>query len=78
MPPGLSLTDAAALLLAKACASSPADISEIVVSAIRPHLDPDEIVELVVWLALLQTLHRLYGFHEARALIDGAGGVEAV
>ena len=78
MPPGLSLTDAAALLLAKACASSPADISEIVVSAIRPHLDPDEIVEVVVWLALLQTLHRLYGFHEARALADEAGGVEAV
>lgn len=69
MPPGVGWTDGAALLLARACSSSPADISEIVVAAIAPHLEPDQIVELVVWLALLQTLHRLYGFHEARDLV---------
>lgn len=73
VPPGLGWTDGAALLLARACASSPADISEIVVSAVAPHLEADQIVELVVWLSLLQTLHRLYGFHEARALARSRG-----
>ena len=68
VPPGLDLVEAAALLLARACASSPADISEIVVEAIGPHLGPEQVVELVVWLSVLQLLHRLYGFNEARAL----------
>lgn len=73
MPAGLGWTDGAALLLARACSSSPADISEIVVAAVAPHLEADQIVELVVWLALLQTLDRLYGFHEARNLAAKVG-----
>jgi len=71
LPPGLSAFEASAVLLARACAASPAEISEVVVSAILPHLDPDQIIELVVWLSLLQTMHRLYSFYEAKAELDG-------
>ncbi len=71
LPPGLSAFEASAVLLARACAASPAEISEVVVSAILPHLDPDQIIEIVVWLSLLQTMHRLYGFYEAKAQLDG-------
>ncbi len=73
LPTGLDLVEGAAVLLARACAASPADISEIVVAAIAPHLDAEQIVELLVWLSLLQTLHRLYRFADARLAAEGAG-----
>lgn len=71
LPPGLSAFEASAVLLARACAASPAEISEVVVSAILPHLAPDQIIEIVVWLSLLQTLQRLYSFYDAKAELDG-------
>ena len=64
-PPGLTTKQAAALLLAKAAAPSPSEVSEITVATIGPYLKADEIVELVVWLGLLQTLARLYAFFDA-------------
>lgn len=70
VPMGMTLHQAATVLLARACAPSPAVISEVVVEATCPHLEPEQIVELVVWLSLLQTLHRLSGFHDARSAID--------
>jgi hypothetical protein len=76
LPPGLSAFEASAVLLARACAASPAEISEVVVSAIMPHLDPDQIIEVVVWLSLLQTLHRLYTFCEVKAELEGVGDVD--
>jgi alkylhydroperoxidase family enzyme len=80
VPHGLSIDEAAALLLAKAASSSPAEVSEITVATVSPTLDADEIVELVVFLSLLQTLARLYSFYEVRypALEDEVGeAVEA-
>lgn len=76
LPPGLSAFEASAVLLARACAASPAEISEVVVSAIMPHLDPDQIIEVVVWLSLLQTLHRLYTFYEVKAELEGVGDAD--
>lgn len=76
LPPGLSAFEASAVLLARACAASPAEISEVVVAAIMPHLDPDQIIEIVVWLSLLQTLHRLYTFHEVKAELEGVGDLD--
>ncbi|MEL6982866.1 MAG: carboxymuconolactone decarboxylase family protein [Actinomycetota bacterium] len=76
LPPGLSAFEASAILLARACAASPAEISEVVVAAVMPHLDPDQIIEIVVWLSLLQTLHRLYAFSEARAELAGANDLD--
>ncbi|MEM7274965.1 MAG: hypothetical protein AAF547_17925, partial [Actinomycetota bacterium] len=71
VPWGLSAKESAALLLAKAASTSPASVSEITVAAVHPTLAPDEIVELVVWLSLLQTLHRLYSYLEVAVLDDG-------
>ncbi len=64
-PQGLTTEQAAALLLAKAAAPSPSQVSEITVATVGPHLQADEIVELMVWLGLLQTLARLYAFFDA-------------
>ena len=30
------------------------------------HLEPAQIVEVMLWLSLLQMLHRLYAFYDAR------------
>ncbi len=78
VPSGLSLEDGAVVLLARACAASPADISEIVVEAIAPHLDAEQIVEVLVWLSLLQTLHRLYAFVDARAELGSVDEATAI
>lgn len=50
----------AALLLARAASTSPAEIDAHVVGACRDSgLPPAAVVELVTWLAVLQMLHRL-------------------
>lgn len=66
VPKGLASKEAAALLLAKASSPSPAKVSEITVAAVLPILAPDEIIEIISWLALLQTMHRLYSFSEVK------------
>ena len=66
IPPGLSTEAAASLLLARAAAPSPTDVSEITVAVTQPGLEPEAIVEIMSWLSLLQALHRLYSFNEAR------------
>lgn len=72
VPWGLSAKETAALLLAKAASTSPASVSEITVATVSPTLASDEIVEIVVWLSLLQTLNRLYSFLEVTMLDDDA------
>lgn len=72
VPWGLSSKETAALLLAKAASTSPASISEITVATVSPTLGSEEIVEIVVWLSLLQTLNRLYSFLEITMLDDEA------
>ncbi len=71
MPHGLTSNEAAALLLAKAASPSPAEVNEITVGAVTATLSPAQVVEVVVWLSLLQTLHRLYSFYEARSSLVG-------
>lgn len=71
VPAGLSSREAGAVMLARAAAPSPAEVNEITVSAVSTTLTSPEIVEVVVWLALLQTLNRLYAFYDAKWLIDG-------
>ena len=66
MPAGLSRSETAALILAKAASPSPANVNEFTVSTIAEELAPAQIVELVVWLSVLQMLHRLYAFYDAR------------
>jgi alkylhydroperoxidase family enzyme len=66
VPAGLSRAESTALILAKAASTSPASINEFTVSTVTDALEPDQIVELVVWLSVLQMLHRLYAFYDAR------------
>ncbi|MEM8923158.1 MAG: hypothetical protein AAGD35_06620 [Actinomycetota bacterium] len=66
VPTGLSVRENAAIQLARAVSPSPTNVTEITVESITPHLRPDEIVELMVWLSVLQMLHRLYTYYDAR------------
>ncbi len=66
IPRGLSSREAAAIMLAKAASTSPSNVNEITVSAVIGHLTPAQIVETVVWLSVLQMLHRLYAYYDAR------------
>lgn len=66
VPEGLNSKEAAAVLLAKAAAPSPAEVSEITIAMVCPTLESDEVVEIVTWLALLQTLARLYSYFDAK------------
>jgi len=66
IPRGLSSREAAAIMLAKAASTSPSNVNEITVSTVMGHLTPAQIVETVVWLSVLQMLHRLYAYYDAR------------
>ncbi|MEL7157619.1 MAG: hypothetical protein AAFN30_13585 [Actinomycetota bacterium] len=66
VPWGLSTAESAAIVLAKSGAPSPSSVNEITISNVNQHLTPPEIVEIVVWLSVLQMLHRLYVYYDAR------------
>ncbi len=66
MPEGLSKVDAAAIILAKAGSTSPAEINEITISTVIDQLTPPQIIEIIVWISICQMLHRLYSFYDAR------------
>jgi hypothetical protein len=58
----LTLADRRALLFAKAISSTPSIALPLVVGGMDKHFSPQAVTEQVAWIALLQTLHRLYGF----------------
>jgi hypothetical protein len=60
--PGVDSRTASILELARAASPSPAVIDDGVVDRARP-LEPAAIVETVVWLSVLQMLHRLTVFY---------------
>ena len=66
MPEGLSKVEAAAIILAKAGTGSPSEINEITISTVTEHLSPAQIIEIMVWLSVLQMLQRLYAFYDAK------------
>ncbi len=66
IPAGLTREEAAAIALAKAAAPSPSILNEITIASVTEDLTPAQIVEIVVWISLLQLLHRLYAFYDAR------------
>jgi len=61
----LSLTkkEAAAVLLAVAGSHSPAKINNAVIETTMDHLEPAAVVEIVVWLSVLQLLNRLSSYY---------------
>ncbi|MEM7339829.1 MAG: hypothetical protein AAF467_14340 [Actinomycetota bacterium] len=64
LPVGLSRAETALLLLARAASTSPTSINEFTVEAVTAELSAEQIVETATWLAVLQTLHRMYVFYE--------------
>lgn len=60
--PGLGGEAALALLLAKAVSPSPAAVPEPLIERVAQTLSPEAQVELVVWVAVQQMLHRLVCF----------------
>lgn len=65
----LSSAEAAATVLALAATPSPAAINGAIIQVSRQHLSPAAMVETIVWLSVLQLLHRLTTFYTLR---DGA------
>ena len=53
----------AALVLARAAASSPAQITPDLVAATTGSLSPPAIIELMVWISVMQVMHRLHAFY---------------
>ena len=51
------------LYVAKACSMSPPVITGRMVKMMRDHMPPPQIVELVTWLGLIATFHRLYVYY---------------
>ncbi len=70
IPPGLSSTQAAVIMLAKAAAPSPSEINQITIATAAQALTPPQIVETVVWISVQQLLHRLYVFYEVDNELD--------
>jgi len=60
---GITEKDAAAILLARAASPSPAEVNEAVIETTTAHLGPAGIVEIIVWLSVLQLLHRLGSYY---------------
>ena len=70
IPVGLTSIEAAVVQLARAASPSPVEVNEITVSAATAGLDPEQIIEVLAWLAVLQMLHRLYTFYDAQLGVD--------
>ncbi|HSS47385.1 MAG TPA: hypothetical protein VLX28_00430, partial [Thermoanaerobaculia bacterium] len=63
--PGLDGETALALLLAKAVSPSPAAVPPALLAKVAEALSPEAQIELVVWVSIQQTLHRLGSFLDA-------------
>ncbi|MFL6261519.1 MAG: hypothetical protein ACJ76Y_17635 [Thermoanaerobaculia bacterium] len=61
--PGLDGKAALALLLAKAVSPSPATVPPALLAEAAEALSPEARIELVVWVSIQQTLHRLGSFY---------------
>jgi alkylhydroperoxidase family enzyme len=61
----LSITEkeAGVLLLALATSHSPAQINDAVIETVLKHIEPSAIVEIIVWLSVLQLLNRLSSYY---------------
>jgi hypothetical protein len=59
----LTQKEAAALLLTIAAAPSPSFVNEAVIETSLTHLEPESIVEIIVWLSVLQMLHRMSSYY---------------
>ena len=59
----VSEKEAAVMLLAVAVSHSPAQVNDSIIETIMKHMEPAGIVEIVVWLSVLQLLNRLSSYY---------------
>ncbi|MBK8503708.1 MAG: hypothetical protein IPL46_16745 [Saprospiraceae bacterium] len=59
---GLTKKDITAVLLSRGASSSPADVNDHIIDQVGKWLEPTSVVELVVWLSVLQLVHRLENY----------------
>jgi len=59
----LTEKEAAVIILAVAASQSPAQINNAVVETISKYMEPAGIVEIIVWLSVLQLLNRLSSYY---------------
>ena len=59
----LTEKEAAVILLAVAASYSPAQVNDVVVKTISNYMEPAGIVEIIVWLSVLQLLNRLSSYY---------------
>ncbi|OOG73062.1 carboxymuconolactone decarboxylase family protein [Algoriphagus sp. A40] len=59
----LTEKEAAVLLLATATSYSPSQINEDIINSALKQIDPPSIIEIMVWLSLLQLLNRLSNYY---------------
>jgi hypothetical protein len=71
----ISDKEAAAILLARAASPSPSSVNAEVIKIVLNHINPAGIVEIIVWLSVLQLLHRLGGYY---AIVDSTRVVGAL
>ncbi len=64
LQPLFSEKEASAILLAIAASWSPAKVNDFVIKTATAHLEPAAIVEIIVWLSVLQLLNRLSSYYE--------------
>ena len=65
VPPGLTSVEAAVVMLTKSAAPSPSEVNQITIATATSSLSPAQIVEAVVWISVLQLLHRIHMFYDA-------------
>jgi alkylhydroperoxidase family enzyme len=65
IPPGLSIVEAAVVMLTKSAAPSPSEVNQITIATASSSLSHAQIVETVVWISVLQLLHRIHMFYDA-------------
>ncbi|MFV0259734.1 MAG: carboxymuconolactone decarboxylase family protein [Acidimicrobiales bacterium] len=66
VPHGMSTRETAVVMLARAASPSPAEVTDLTIDQVTGDLTPAQIVEVLVWISVLQVLHRLYLFYETR------------
>ncbi len=62
---GMDEAAVAALLMAKAVSSSPAEVTPPILASVDSQLSPPAVIELLVWISVEQLLHRLGAFFAA-------------
>jgi hypothetical protein len=55
--------EAALVVLALAASYSPAQVNDVIIETILKHVEPAGIVEIIVWLSVLQLLNRMSGYY---------------